>query len=127
MSHGPRYVRTAGFVLTTRIDHGAGHDADRIEIAGELTAATAGLLDAETVRVCGSPAGPGFDLVLDLTEVTFLDVMGVAALRRTHLRAVLQGALRIGLPVTAEPGRLLELAVDNGWLPPVFHPGMTVF
>jgi hypothetical protein len=120
---GPRYVRTTGFVLTARVDG----DADRIEIAGELTAVSAGLLDAETVRVCRSPAGPDLDLVLDLTQVTFLDVMGVAALRRTHYRAALRGRLRIGLPIAAEPGRLLDLAVDNGWLPPAFHPGITVF
>ena len=119
-------MRTAGLVLTARIDRHADRWADRIEVAGELTATTAGLLDAETVRVCRSPAGSELDLVLDLTQVSFLDVMGVAALRRTHHRAASQGALRIGLPVAAEPGRLLELAADNAWLPPVFHPGLTV-
>ncbi|HEY6745826.1 MAG TPA: hypothetical protein VI357_08905 [Mycobacteriales bacterium] len=51
----------------------------------------------------------------------------VAALRRAYYRAVVLGGLRIGLPVAAEPGRLLDLAVDNGWLPPVFHPGITAF
>lgn len=126
MSHRPRYVRTAGFVLTARIDRHADRWADRIEIAGELTAATAGLLDAETLRVCRSPAGSELDVVLDLTQVGFLDVMGVAALRRTHYRVALQGGLRIGLPIAAEPGRLLELAVGSAWLPPVFHPGLTV-
>lgn len=114
-----RCTRATGFVLTYRSAGGT----DRISVAGELDAATAGLLDAETVDGCR----PGADLVLDLTELTFLDVMGVAALRRVHYRAELQGRLRLGLPVAGEPGRMLALATDHGWLPPTFRPGVPVF
>lgn len=109
-------------MLTIRAAGGA----DRIDVAGELTADTTALLDIETVEVCRSPAGPGPDFLLDLTEVTFLDVAGVAGLRRAHGRAVLRGGLRLGLPVAAGPSRLLGLAVEQGWLPPVFHPAVPV-
>lgn len=114
-----RYVHTTGFVLAYR----SVGDTDRISVGGELTATTAGLLDAETV----DGFRPGADLVLDLTEVTFLDVMGVAALRRAHYRAVLQGGLRLGLPVAGGPSRMLALGVDHGWLPSTFRPGVPVF
>jgi anti-sigma B factor antagonist len=114
-----RRIHATGFVLTYR----SIGDTDRISVAGELNATTAGLLDAETAEGCR----PGAELVLDLTAVTFLDVMGVAALRRAHYRAALQGGLRLGLPVAGEPGRLLALGVDHGWLPPTFRPGVPVF
>ncbi len=119
MGGSTRYVHASGFVLTCR----SAGDTDRISLAGELTALTAGLLDAETIEGCR----PGVELVLDLTEVTFLDMMGVAALRRTHYRAALQGGLRLGLPVAGGPGRMLALATDHGWLPPTFRPGVPVF
>jgi ABC-type transporter Mla MlaB component len=114
----PRLVRASAFVLMSQ----PVRDAHRIAIAGELAVETAALLDAETVSVCGQREGTGLDLLLDLTEVTFLDMMGVAALRRVHYRALLQGRLRLGLPVAAGPSRLLDIAVEQGWLPPVFGP-----
>jgi hypothetical protein len=114
-----RYVHATGFVLAYRSLVGAA----RISVAGELTAATAGLLDAETVEACRT----GGELVLDLTELTFLDVMGVAALRRAHYRAAMLGGLRLGLPVAGGPNRMLAMAIDYGWLPPTFRPGMPVF
>jgi STAS domain len=118
-----RYVRTTGFVLISE----AVRDADRISIAGELTVGTAALLDAETVDLCRDPGRGAVDLVLDLTEVTFLDVMGVAALRRVHYRVLLRGELRLGLPVAAGPRRLLALAFDHGWLPLEFCPSTPAY
>jgi anti-anti-sigma regulatory factor len=113
-----RHVHATGFKLTYR----SVRDTDRISIVGELNATTAKLLDAETAGGCR----PGADLVLDLTGVTFLDVMGVAALRRVHYRAVLQGGLRLGLPIAGGPSRMLALATDHEWLPPTFRPGPPV-
>jgi STAS domain len=115
-----RCVRAPGFVLTSR----AVRDADRVTVAGELVAATAGLLDDEIVELCRFQGPAGLDLVLDLTEVDVLDVLGVAALRRVHHRMQLQGRLRLGLPVAVGPGRLLALAIDCGWLPPRFGVGL---
>jgi hypothetical protein len=115
-----RYVHATGFVLSYR----SLGDTDRICVAGELTAATAGLLDAET----GEGRRTGAGLLLDLTGVTVLDVMGVAALRRANYRAMLLGGgLRLGLPVAGGPSRMLALAIDYGWLPPIFRPGVPVF
>lgn len=112
----PRCVRAAGFVLVSRCVRGA----DRVELGGELTMATAGLLDAELVVLAAAPAAQ--DLVLDLTDVTFLDVMGVPSLRRADDLARSRGGMRLGLPVADEPRRLLALATDRGWLPPEFRP-----
>jgi ABC-type transporter Mla MlaB component len=105
-------------VLTLQTERGT----DRISIAGELAGATALLLDVETIGVCRLRSGTAVDLVLDLTEVTFLDATGVATLRRVHDRALLQGRLRLGLPVATTPSRLLAFAVDFGLLPRVFGP-----
>lgn len=121
-NRGPRQVRSAGLVLTVRAAAGV----DRIDVAGELSVETAALLDAETVEVCPLPADSRLDLVLDLTEITFLDVAGVAGLRRAHYRAVLRGGVRLGLPVASGPSRLIDLAVGQGWLPPAFRPGVPV-
>ena len=118
----PRQVRSAGLVLTIRAAAGV----DRIDVAGELSVETVALLDAETVEVCRSTTDSELDLVLDLTGVTFLDVAGVAGLRRAYCRAVLLGAVRLGLPIASGPSRLMDLAVGQGWLPPAFRPGVPV-
>lgn len=111
-------VRLDGFVLTSRIVHGT----DRISVAGELAEGTASFLEVETIEICRLRTRTTIDLVLDLTEVTFLDATGVATLRRVHDRVLLQGGLRLGLPVANTPGRLLAFAVDFGLLPPIFGP-----
>lgn len=111
-------VRLAGSVLTFETQR----DTDRIGIAGELAGATALLLDVQTIEVCRLRCRTTVDLVLDLTQVTFLDATGVATLRRVHDRALLQGRLRLGLPVATTPSRLLAFAVDFGLLPPMFGP-----
>jgi STAS domain len=118
-----RSVRAPGFVLTSRAERGV----DRIGVAGDLTMATAALLDAEVIGLYGSRGRTAPDLVLDLTDVTFLDVMGVAALRRIHEQALRQGGIRLGLPIAEGPRRLIALALDRGWLPSAFHPTMPTF
>jgi ABC-type transporter Mla MlaB component len=116
-----RIVRAPGFVLTSR----AGRDVAHLTVSGELTMVTATLLDAELAHLYGPDDGtPDLqDLLVDLTDVTFLDVMGLASLRRVQERAVRQGRVRLGLPASTRPRRLLTLAVDSGWIPDVFLPG----
>ena len=112
--------RALGFALTFR----AMLDSARLTVAGELTMVSAPLLDdavTEIYRPDRDVAAPS-QLVLDLTDVTFLDVMGVAALRRGHDRAVPR--LRLGLPASAGPRRLLAVTVELGWMPPAFLPGI---
>jgi anti-anti-sigma regulatory factor len=113
-----RCIRLFGFVLTAQAER----DTVRITIAGDLAAGTALLVDIESIEVCRLRGESVVDLVLDLTAVTFLDATGVATLRRVHDRTVLQGRLRLGLPVAPRPSRLLAVAVDFGLLPPVFRP-----
>lgn len=116
-----RIVRAPGFVLTCRtVD-----DSARVTVAGELTMVTALLLDQEMAHLYG-PADEDRDLrdlLVDLVDVTFLDVMGLASLRRLHERAVRRGPVRLGLPASARPRRLLSLAVDYGWISAMFLPG----
>jgi hypothetical protein len=111
-------IRLAGFLLTSWSEGGM----ERISIAGELAGTTALLLEVETLELCRLRGGTTIDLVLDLTEVTFLDATGVTTLRRVSDRALLQGRLRLGLPVADRPSRMLALAVNVGLLPPVFGP-----
>jgi ABC-type transporter Mla MlaB component len=119
----PSCVRLAGFVMTSQAER----DTDRISVAGELAGGTALLLEVETIEVCRARSRTTIDLVLDLTEVTVLDMSGVATLRRVHDRASLQGGLRLGLPVATGPSQLLALAVASGVLPPVFGPDTPIF
>jgi anti-anti-sigma factor len=112
-----RSVWAPGFVLTSQ----AARDTAEITVAGELTMVSAVLLDAEMAHLYGPETAR--DLVLDLTDVTFLDVMGLASLRRVHERALQHGRLRIGLPASGGPRRLLALAVEHGWISSVFDPG----
>jgi hypothetical protein len=118
-----RSVRAPGFVLTA--ETGAG--VDRISVAGDLTMATAAILDAEVGGLHGDGSRRTVrDLVLDLTDVTFLDVMGVAALRRIHEEPRPAG-IRLGLPIAEDPRRLIGLAIERGWLPSAFRPTMPTF
>lgn len=112
----PRCVRVPGFVLISRSVRGV----DRVELAGELTMATAGLLDTELILLQHRPAAP--NLLLDLTDVTVLDVMGVQSLRRADELARCRGGMRLGLPIAQVPRQLLGLATEHGWLPPAFRP-----
>lgn len=113
-----RCIRVLGCVLTSRAVGGA----DRVAMAGELTMSTVGLMEAEVARL-SRLRRDRVDLVLDLTGVTFLDVMALAALRRVYERVTPQGRLRLGLPAGAGPSRLVRVAVEHGWLAPQFEPG----
>lgn len=113
-----RSVRVLGCALTSR----AIGAVDRVAVAGELTMATVGLLDAEVAHLCRRERDR-IDLVLDLTGITFLDVMGLAALRRVQERVTARGGIRLGLPVTDGPSRLIRVAVEHSWLAPEFEPG----
>jgi hypothetical protein len=95
-------------------------------MTGEFSMVTTGLLDSAVATVYRRriPGRPARGLVLDLTEVTFLDVMGVRSLQRAYERADRSGGVRVGLPVGAGPRRLIEIAVDHGWLSSAFCPSI---
>jgi hypothetical protein len=93
----------------------------RIDVSGELDLATVGQLEAAAARPRRRPwRRADLGMVLDLTGVTFVDVVGVAALGRIHRQA--RGPLRVGMPVGPGPRRMLAVAVDSGWLAPAFRP-----
>ena len=110
-----------GLVVTSSYSRGA----YRIDVDGELDLATIGLLDA---AVDGTLQLKPWrrtvaDLVLDLTDVTFLDAVALSSLHRVDELGQRHGKLRIGIPTHSGPRRLLALAVDHGWLSEVFRPG----
>jgi hypothetical protein len=113
-------ARAPGLVVGSSYSHGC----HRIDVDGQLHLGTVELLDA-AVAGAYRPT-PRFGtvptLVLDLTDVTFLDAVAVTALRRIHDLAQGYGTLRIGIPVRHGPRRLLRLAAYHGWLPPSFRP-----
>lgn len=119
--HASGHTSAPGLVVTSSYNRGT----YRIDVDGELDLATVGLLDA---AVDGAYQPKPWrrnvpDLVLDLTDVTFLDAVALASLLRVDELGQRHGKLRIGIPAHPGPRRLLALAVDHDWLPPVFRPG----
>ena len=102
-----------------------GRGAYRIDVDGEVDLATVGLLDAavDGAHQLKPWRGTVPDLVLDLTDVTFLDAVALNSLYRVDELGQRHGKLRIGVPADSGPRRLLALAVDHGWLSEVFRPG----
>ena len=98
----------------------------RVAVGGELDLATTPLLDAavaEALRV-GSAVPPAPSrFLLDLADVSFLDVSAVAALDRIEELVRRRGEkLSVVAPVAAGPRRLLLFAVVAEWLSPAFKP-----
>lgn len=61
--------------------------------------------------------------VLDLSEVTFLDVAGLDALTGVYAGMVGRGCrVRVTPPATGGPRRLLLLAASRGWIAVAFDP-----
>lgn len=97
----------------------------RVAARGEFDLVTAPLLDVAVREVYWRTPGvrPG-RFVLDLTGVTFLDVSGVRALERIdEIVRDHGGLLDVAGPAAYGPCRLLDLAVDHGWLPGAFAFG----
>lgn len=114
------YRRAPGLVVAS--SHSPG--TSRIDVDGELDLATVGLLDQALAEVCqqATRRKTAPDLVLDLTDVTFLDAIAITALYRIQELARRHGQVRVGFPAHPGPRRLLFFAVDHGWLPPLFRP-----
>lgn len=115
-----KYRLAPGLVVASSHRRGT----SRIDVDGELDLATVGLLDDALAEVCRQTPGRRSvpDLVLDLTDVTFLDAIGITSLHRIQELAHRHGQLRVDFPAHPGPRRLLLLAVDQGWLPPLFRP-----
>jgi anti-anti-sigma regulatory factor len=97
-----------------------------ITVRGSLDLSTVALLDAvvgETYVPASVPSVLAGVFLLDLAEVTFLDSVGIAALRRAH-RVIRdrQEELRVVGPTGSGPRMLLALAASRDWLDPVFGP-----
>jgi hypothetical protein len=114
-------LRGPGMVVASSVGYGI----HCIDLDGRLHLATAGLLDTAVATVYApDPSGRAEpDLViLDLADVTFLDAVGVAALRRAHDHVRGRAEVRIDLPGHRAPRSMLEVATDHGWLAPAFRP-----
>jgi hypothetical protein len=97
----------------------------RVAARGEFDLVTAPLLDVAVREVYWrTPAVRPGRFVLDLTGVTFLDVSGVRALERIDgIVRDHDGLLDVAGPAAYGPCRLLDLAVDHGWLSGAFAFG----
>jgi anti-anti-sigma factor len=114
-----KYRLAPGVVVASSYSGGT----DRIDVDGELDLATVGVLDEALAEVYQQRRRRVPDLVLDLTDVTFLDAIAIMSLNRIQeLVPHHHGQLRVGFPARPGPRRLLLLAVDHGWLPPRFRP-----
>jgi anti-anti-sigma regulatory factor len=99
-----------------------------VTVHGELDLATRPMLAAALAEACC----PGADLddraasnglLLNLSDLTFLDASGLEELRAAHHRAAEHGlVLHVAAPAAAAPRRLLRLAVEHRWLDAVFAP-----
>ncbi len=92
------------FRLTeTPLDHGV-----RVEVAGELDIASAPELEAELVGRLADPACR--EIVLDLTQVTFIDSSGLRSLLLGEREATASGSRLQIIPGTGQVLRVIELA-----------------
>jgi hypothetical protein len=91
-----------------------------LEVCGELDMATTPLLAAAFAgRQTGRPRGSGF--LLELQDMTFVDVSGVRALSDIDSKITDVGDhLEVNPPLSAGANRMLRLAVSLGWIAPVF-------
>jgi anti-anti-sigma regulatory factor len=101
-------------------------DLRGVTVTGEIDMATTSLLDSAVAESC-SAAGTGLRsrsvFLLNLADVTFLDGSGVRALAEAQEHAEATGyQVRAAPPMSPGPRRLLRLAVDRGWLDPLFRP-----
>jgi anti-anti-sigma factor len=87
-----------------------------LEIRGELDIATVPLLAAAFAN-----RQPGSSFLLDLHDLTFLDVAGLRALSDVETQITEHGErLRVYLPTSPTANWMLRFAGSRGWIAPVF-------
>ncbi len=89
-------------------------------IRGELDIATVPLLAAAFAdrRPVG---GPGSSFLLDLHDLTFLDVAGLRALSDVEMEITEHGErLQVNPPTSPAADWMLRFAAAHGWIAPVF-------
>jgi anti-anti-sigma factor len=98
----------------------------RVSLRGELDIASVPTLES----VFDSPAADaGPTLVLDLRELTFVDLAGIRSLGQLHARmSTADQPARVAPSESVHVRRMLQLAVVNGWLPDsfTFSPSYTI-
>lgn len=101
-----------------KIEVARGEDAVRVRVGGELDLAAAPALDA---RLREAEAGDESAVVIDLTEVSFIDSTGLRVLLAAHARSQLRGDRLLITGAGEQAQRLFELAGVAERLP--FGPG----
>ena len=95
-------------------------DGRRLIVRGELDLATAPLL-VSAFSHHDSATSPGTSFVLDLHDLTFVDLHGVRALSDIEVQLTAAGyQLRVDPPAHLVVRRTLQFAVRSGWLVPAF-------
>jgi anti-anti-sigma regulatory factor len=91
-----------------------------LEVRGELDLATAPLV-AAAFADRGPGNGPGSRYLLDLSDLTFLDVRGIRVLSDIDTEMDEVGDyLQVNPPASAEADQTLRLAVSLGWVAAIF-------
>ena len=95
-------------------------DGRRLIVSGELDIATQPLL-VTAFSGLDAASGHGGSFVLDLHNLTFVDMYGVRALSDVQIQTTAAGyLLRVDPPSNNCTCRTLHLAVRSGWLTPAF-------
>jgi anti-anti-sigma regulatory factor len=95
-------------------------DGRRLVVRGALDIATAPLLTSAFNRRDRASASSG-SFVLDLHDLTFVDLYGVRALADVEVQTTAAGyQLRVEPPSNHMTHRTLQFAVRSGWLVPEF-------
>ena len=95
-------------------------DGRRLIVRGELDLATAPLL-VSAFSHHDSARSPGTSFVLDLHDLTFVDLCGIRALSDIEVELTAAGyQLRVDPPAHLVVRRTLQFAVRSGWLVPAF-------
>jgi anti-anti-sigma factor len=102
---------------------GHGHQVG-LTLIGELDHGTALQVGAAMRRTLDPPGWhDGVIFSLDLSSLSFCDVIGLDALTDVYTQVMSRGGtLRVVPPAARGPSMLLTLAVNKGWLPSVFIP-----
>jgi anti-anti-sigma regulatory factor len=101
-------------------------DVRGVIVTGEIDIATTALLDGAVLESCsaaGTRRRSRSVFLLNLADVTFLDARALTALAKAQEQAEASGyRVRAAPPIAPGPRRVLQLAVDRGWLDPLYRP-----